>query len=131
MTHLLRRHFLRIVLVVSVLLLVLALGIQPQVFAAPLAATAGPNYAGTATQGVAVWGNPGNSTGAPDSTCSNSANPGAAIDLTNFSFSIPAGSSITGILVEPKAAIAPAPDSPIRSYETPKPKSPQTIPHNY
>jgi len=74
-----------------------------QVFAAPMAVTLGPNYAGSAAQAVATWSDPANSTGAPDDNCSIGLYT-AAINLTNFGFAIPSGSTITGILVEPQAS---------------------------
>jgi hypothetical protein len=80
---------------------------QSQVAAAPLAATAGPNFAGTAASGT--WTSPNFATGANDGiNCATIPWPGPnpnQIDLTNFLFSIPAGSVITGIRVEPKAAL--------------------------
>ncbi|MBI3741090.1 MAG: hypothetical protein HY257_04975 [Chloroflexi bacterium] len=84
----------------AALLLVLGAPHQSQVSAAPLSATAGPNYAGTATS--ATWSSPSNATGSPDNNCAISTAPSVTIDLTAFGFSIPAGSTITGILVEPK-----------------------------
>ena len=101
MTQFLRPNFARIVLSVSVLFLVLGWGMQSQVAAAPLAGSAGPNFAGTATS--ATWTGPSNATGAHDNNCATYSDPGvASIDLTNFLSSIPAGSTITGIRVEPK-----------------------------
>ncbi len=66
---------------------------------APLGASMGPNFAGSASG--ALWNNPANATGTNNNVCADS--NGGALDLTNFGFSIPTGSAITGILVEPKA----------------------------
>ena len=93
---------LAVALMASLILLALSALHQSQVAAAPLAASQGPKYAGTASN--TTWTNPSNATGANNGTCAdNLALGGAAIDLTNFSFSVPAWSAITGILVEPKA----------------------------
>jgi hypothetical protein len=65
----------------------------------------GPNYAGTATS--TEWNDGGtsasNATGAEDNTCAKEGKNNKTIDLTNFGFSIPAGATIVGIKVEPKA----------------------------
>jgi hypothetical protein len=65
----------------------------------------GPNYAGTATS--TEWKDGGtsasNATGAEDNTCAQEGKNNKTIDLTNFGFSIPAGATIVGIKVEPKA----------------------------
>jgi hypothetical protein len=65
----------------------------------------GPNYAGTATS--TEWNDGGtsasNATGAEDNTCAQEGKNNKTIDLTNFGFSIPAGATIVGIKVEPKA----------------------------
>jgi uncharacterized repeat protein (TIGR01451 family) len=87
-------------------LIVVALAAMLQVQVAT-AATAGPNNAGTA--GNTTWLTPADATGAANDTCATGFDPippvtGGPIDLTNFSFSLPAGSIISGILVEPKAA---------------------------
>lgn len=110
-------------MIVSVMLLAFGTAQDSTVAAMPLFASAGPSYAGNA-QAVASWITPGNSTGAPDSSCSESSDPGGAIDLTNFGFSIPAGSTITGILVEPKAAVSLG-DSPSRIYSGTKAHAPK------
>jgi hypothetical protein len=100
-------HTRRTLTIASIAALILVLGAmqQSQVSAAPLSATSGPNYAGTAAVSSGTWNPPGNATGIPDNNCATSGAGagGASINLTNFSFSIPAGSTITGILVEPKA----------------------------
>jgi hypothetical protein len=97
-----KREGARIVLFVSALL-VLGWGVLrvSRVAAAPLAASGGPNFAGTATG--KGWNLLSNATGSNDNQCASAAAPHQNIDLTNFSFSIPTGSPITGILIEPKA----------------------------
>jgi hypothetical protein len=77
-----------------------------RVNAAPAAATAGPNFAGTGTAVSAFWTSPSSATGTNDNNCASDNNDlsNESIDLTNFSFGIPAGSTITGIRVEPKAS---------------------------
>ncbi|MBI3740921.1 MAG: hypothetical protein HY257_04090 [Chloroflexi bacterium] len=84
------------------MLLLLGAPQQSRVSAAPLFDTQGPKYAGTATS--ATWTNPSNATGVENNVCASTSGDNENIDLTNFSFSIPAGSTITGIRVEPKSA---------------------------
>ena len=88
---------------IAALMLVLGMLHQSRVSAAPLAATAGPNFAGSVTS--FGWTDPNNATGPNDNICASVPLPASnQIDLTGFSFSLPTGSTITGIRVEPKAS---------------------------
>jgi len=53
-------------------------------------------YAGTAS---GSWDNVARATGAPDSSCAGTSSSAASLNLTNYGFTIPAGSTITGISV--------------------------------
>ena len=100
---LLRRSLPTTLMIASAILIILGLGTPhlSRVSAAPLAASASPNYAGTASS--ATWSNPSSASGSSDGVCAEfSGAVSGPIDLTNFSFTIPNGSVITGILVEPK-----------------------------
>jgi hypothetical protein len=67
------------------------------------AVSQGPNYAGTAS--TTGWSSASNATGTPDSACaSRSGSGGAALDLTNFGFTIPDAATINGITVDVKFA---------------------------
>lgn len=70
-------------------------------------ATAGPNSPGTLANdnsfGTAAWSNPGNAASSNNSYASvvlTSTNSSQYLKATNFSFSIPGGSTIDGILVD-------------------------------
>lgn len=72
-----------------------------------LAATVGPTSAGTGADDAAVgtltWTNPGNITASDDTRATLTGNGGAIshyLKGTNFGFSVPAGATINGILVE-------------------------------
>lgn len=71
------------------------------------ALTAGPNYAGTAandtSSGTVAWTDPTNATASDDvraTITTGASNISNYIKATNFGFSVPAGSTIDGILVE-------------------------------
>lgn len=103
MTRRLSLNFSRALLFASILFLIMGGMWLSQVNAAPLAASAGPNYAGFAAQ--FGWANYNDALGTNDNNCASSTGltNTMTIELTQFSLNIPTGSTITGIQVEPKA----------------------------
>ncbi len=101
MKQLVHWNFWRGILFGGALFLAVSVLGQARVSAAPLAGVGGPNFAGTATG--QFWTTPANATGANDNNCANAGESSNPLDLTNFALNLPAGSTVLGILVEPKA----------------------------
>ena len=105
MNAMLERNFERSLLIASVILVMLGGSHQSQVAAAPMAASAA-NFGTVSSQ--YEWNSPSNANGTNDNVCTDTNSDGNYLLLTQYAFAIPVGSTITGILVEPKIGMAAA-----------------------